>query len=113
MHEEMDENQNEVEVYEVFEPQGVYNFLDGLFVIDIITLSLLKWLNKIGIKHSDMLSIQRELNSIRKHVAALKKYIRNLTIEVLGGAQVHNAKRRHCVLWRIIRRVLKGMQGFK
>jgi len=106
-------NEIETEVETKFEIQGVYSFLDCLFVVDVLISSALKWLRRLSIKNAGMLSMQQHLRAIRKHVSELKKHIRNLSLEVLGGSHVHEAKRRHRVLWRIILRVLKEMRVFK
>ena len=113
MSEESEEEKNEAKAEPKFEIQGVYSFLDCLFVVDILILSAQKWLRRLGIKNAGIISMQQNLRGIRKHVSELKKYMRNLTLEVLGSSHLQEANRRHLVLWRVILRVLKEMRVFK
>jgi len=106
-------NEAEVEKVETFEIHGAYGFLDCLFVIDILALSALKWLRRPGFKNDGIRSMETELCAIRTHVREIKKHIRDLTIETLGGAYVQEAKHRHSLLWRIVLRLLKEIQTLK
>jgi len=111
MSEEMDETEAEMDIE--FEPRDVYNFLDCIFVIEILTLHSLKWTRKLGtVSTAGLLATQKNLAAISAQVRQLKKRIRRQTREVMGGPQLQKDTYRHTRLWRVILRVLKEMQVF-
>jgi len=114
MHEEMVEKKNETEteaeVDTASERKGLYNFLDGLFVIDSLALYLLKRLNTLGtVSDPGLMAIQKNLNAISENVQELQGCIREHT-----GEQDTPC---YSVLWkrikRRIKRALKEMLVFK
>jgi len=111
MSEEMDEN--EVEMEAEFEPQDVYNFMDCLIVIDTLAAHSLKWVQKLGtVSTPSLLAIQRHLRGISVHVKKMQWRMLEHTQEVMGRPHVAQTRRRHGILWVVIKRVLRGMRFF-
>jgi len=99
-----------------FEPQGVYGLVDCVVVIEILTLSVLQWLKRFentrASKHPAVAATREDLQAIHVHAKRIKRHMRDLIHEVLGGPQVAADMPRHAELWMRIKALLMRMQPF-
>jgi len=99
------------------EIRGIYDVVDCILVIEILTLTLLHWLKRLERlptnKRQHFEATVADLDTIHACARAIKKRIRLCVLEVLGGHKIDMAKKRHSALWKHIKYLLKRMQLFK